>query len=133
MTRVLVVEDDALTNSEIVAELEKLGFEVVHTQDGREGLALATAGGFDLITLDRLLPSMDGLAIVETIRHAGWETPVLMISALGDVDERIRGLRAGGDDYLTKPFSFGELSARLDALVRRAQQTGSPTVLSVGD
>ncbi len=121
-----------MTADEIVAELTAHGFEVERVADGREGLLLAATGGFDAITLDRMLPSMDGLAIITVLRGAGIETPVLMISALSDVDERVKGLRAGGDDYLTKPFASEEMSARLEVLLRRRGAPPDP-VLRVGE
>ena len=102
--------------------------------DGREGLVRAASGDYDVITLDRMLPGLDGLAIVTTLRRIGVATPVLMLSALSDVDERVRGLRAGGDDYLTKPFASDEMAARVEVLLRRRQQPASnETVLRVGD
>lgn len=119
MPKILVVEDDSTTGREIVAELSQHGFEVEWVADGREGLLRAASGAFDAVTLDRMLPNVDGLTIVTLMREAGLDTPVLMISALSDVDERVRGLRAGGDDYMTKPFASEELSARLEVLLRR--------------
>jgi two-component system OmpR family response regulator len=115
MMRVLAIEDDETTAKEIVAELSAHGFSVDWAADGREGLMRAASGDYDAITLDRMLPGLDGLAIVGLLRGAGVETPVLMISALSDVDERVKGLRAGGDDYLTKPFASEEMTARLEA------------------
>jgi two-component system OmpR family response regulator len=105
MARILTIEDDAVTAREIVAELQTGAHEVEWVGDGREGLARALTESFDAITLDRMLPGLDGLAVVTELRRAGVDTPVLMISALSDVDARVRGLRAGGDDYLTKPFA----------------------------
>src|SRR5471030_1307959 len=119
MTRILTIEDDAVTAREIVAELSNHGLEVDWVDNGREGLARAVSGDYDLITLDRMLPELDGLAIVTTLRTMGVATPILMISALSDVDERVRGLRAGGDDYLTKPFASDEMAARVEVLLRR--------------
>jgi two-component system OmpR family response regulator len=133
MARVLTIEDDETTAREIVAELTGRGFEVEAVADGREGLVRAAAGGFDAITLDRMLPGLDGLAILRVLRESGVETPVLMISALSDVDERVRGLRAGGDDYLVKPFEVEEMSARLEALLRRRRAPERQTVLRVAD
>jgi len=133
MARVLVVEDDPATGREIVAELEQHGFEVDWVQDGRDGLTRATAGGFDAVTLDRMLPNVDGLTIVTAMRNAGQDTPVLMVSALSDVDERVRGLRAGGDDYMTKPFASEELSARLEVLLRRRGGLVRDQALRVAD
>src|SRR5579871_5081918 len=119
MPKILAIEDDATTGKEIVAELEQHGFEVDWSADGAEGLERALSGGYAAVILDRLLPNVDGLAIVTALRGAGLEIPVLMISALSDVDERIRGLRAGGDDYMTKPFASEEMAARLEVLLRR--------------
>ena len=119
MTRILAIEDDETTAREIVAELSRHGFEVEWVADGREGLVRAVSGEFDAVTLDRMLPGVDGLTIVSVMRSAGIDMPVLMISALSDVDERVRGLRAGGDDYMTKPFASEEMAARLEVLLRR--------------
>jgi len=119
MPKILAIEDDPTTGREIVAELEQHGFSVEWVEDGRSGLARAVSGAFDAVILDRMLPRLDGLAIVTEMRKADVDVPVLMVSALSDVDERIRGLRAGGDDYLTKPFASEELTARLEVLLRR--------------
>ena len=134
MLRVLTIEDDEIAANEIVRELECRGFSVHWTSNGREGMAHALNDEYDVITLDRMLPGVDGLTILTTIRSIGITTPVLMLSALGDVDERVRGLRAGGDDYLTKPFDSEEMAARLDVLLRRrmAPLAPSETVLVVG-
>jgi len=134
MTRILTIEDDAVTAKEIVAELSSHGLDVDWVDNGREGLVRAVSGGYDLITLDRMLPEVDGLAIVTTLRALGIATPILMISALSDVDERVRGLRAGGDDYLSKPFASDEMAARVEVLLRRRNPvTESETVLRVSD
>ncbi|HEX4712571.1 response regulator transcription factor [Phenylobacterium sp.] len=133
MPKILAIEDDATTGKEIVAELEQHGFVVEWTTDGRDGLARALSGEFDAVILDRLLPRMDGLAIVTEMRGEMVDIPVLMISALSDVDERIRGLRAGGDDYMTKPFASEELAARLEVLLRRRQAAPRQLSLSVAD
>jgi len=132
--RVLTIEDDPLTADEIIAELEQGGFTVEWVSNGRDGLVRAMGGEHDIITLDRMLPGLDGHTILTTMRTAGIQVPVLMLSALGDVDERIRGLRAGGDDYLTKPFHRGELAARVGVLLRRrsSQSSNDTTVLEVG-
>jgi two-component system OmpR family response regulator len=132
MARILTIEDDAVTAGEIVAELQIHGNQVDYVSSGSEGLQKALSGSYDVITLDRLLPELDGLTLVKRLREAGVRTPVLMISALSDVDERIRGLRAGGDDYMTKPFAPDEMAARIEVLLRRepAQQE---TVLRVDD
>lgn len=133
MARVLTIEDDETTAKEIMAELSSHGFSVDLVTDGRSGLNKALKGEYDAITLDRMLPRMDGLTIVTKLRSAGIDTPVLMISALSDVDERIRGLRAGGDDYLTKPFASEEMAARLEVLVRRRTNSNKDSILSVED
>ncbi len=130
-TRVLVIEDDPETAGEIVAELSSHGFEVDWAATGNDGLARAGSGTYDVMTVDRLLPEVDGLSIVENIRSNGIKTPVLVLSALAEVDDRVRGLKAGGDDYLTKPFALVELSARVDALLRRPADPRE-TVLRVG-
>jgi two-component system, OmpR family, response regulator len=133
--RVLTVEDDAVTANEITAELGRRGFKVTWIDNGRDGMAHAMSSDYDIVTLDRMLPGVDGLSIVTAMRTIGIQTPVLMLSALGDVDERVRGLRAGGDDYLTKPFDPDELAARLEVLLRRRQNHGGgpETNLRVGD
>lgn len=134
MSRILTIEDDAVTAKEIVAELQSHGFEVDWVDNGREGLVSAVSGNYDLITLDRMLPELDGLAIVTTLRAIGVVTPILMISALSDVDERVRGLRAGGDDYLTKPFAPDEMAARVEVLLRRKSPAREfETTLNVAD
>ncbi|WP_145131260.1 response regulator transcription factor [Pseudomonas sp. URMO17WK12:I11] len=133
MPRVLTIEDDAVTGQEIVAELNSHGLDVDWADNGREGLAKAIAGGYDLITLDRMLPEVDGLTIVTTLRNLKIATPILMISALSDVDERVRGLRAGGDDYLTKPFASDEMAARVEVLLRRNSVPMTQTRLQVAD
>jgi two-component system OmpR family response regulator len=132
MARILTIEDDEVTAREIAAELQGAGNQVECTSDGSVGLARALAGGYDAITLDRMLPGMDGLQVVSELRRAGVGTPVLMISALSDVDARVRGLRAGGDDYLTKPFAPEELAARVEVLLRRGAGVRE-TALRVGD
>ncbi len=133
MARVLVIEDDAATAQEIVTELDAHGHEVLHADNGDLGLERATREPFDLITLDRMLPGIDGLTLVEHLRERRIHVPVLMISALSDVDERIAGLRAGGDDYLTKPFASNEMAMRVEVLLRRqAQQPPEEAILRVG-
>jgi len=125
MTRVLIVEHDPQTMKEIVAALSDHGFAVDSAGTGRDGLMKAAAGSYDAIVLDRMLPGrLDGLGMLATLRIGGIEAPVLILSALSGVDERVRGLRAGGDDYLTKPFDCMELTARLDVLLRR--RAGAP-------
>jgi two-component system OmpR family response regulator len=134
MSRVLTIEDDEITANEIIAELQSRGFSVDWVDNGREGMMRAMSDEYDVITLDRMLPGVDGLTILTTMRSIGIQTPVLMLSALGDVDERVRGLRAGGDDYVTKPFDPEEMAARLEVLLRRRQASVPQveTTLSVG-
>jgi two-component system, OmpR family, response regulator len=134
MSRVLTIEDDEITANDIVRELRTRGFSVDWVDNGRDGMARAMSDEYDLITLDRMLPGVDGLTILTTMRSVGVQTPVLMLSALGDVDERVRGLRAGGDDYLTKPFDPEEMTARLEVLLRRRQSSAaqSETALRAG-
>jgi two-component system, OmpR family, response regulator len=129
---VLLIEDDTEAAPFLVKGLRESGYTVEHVADGRDGLFRATDGKFDLIVTDRMLPHVDGLAIIERLRAAGIGTPVLVLSALGSVDDRIRGLKAGGDDYLTKPFAFAELLARIEALLRRPSAPHS-TRLKVED
>jgi len=133
MPRILVIEDDDVTAREIAAELASHGIDADRVADGREGLRRAADPCYDAITLDLMLPGMDGLSVVTQLRGQGIATPVLMISALSDVNERVRGLRAGGDDYLTKPFAPDEMVARVDVLLRRHRQQGQQTLLSVAD
>ena len=131
MTRVLLIEDDGETAGEIVAELTDRGFQVEWSSDGVDGLAKAREMRPDAMIVDRLLPGMDGLSVIEALRREQVRTPVLVLSALGAVDDRVRGLRAGGDDYLTKPFAVVELIARVEALLRRPAETRE-TTLRVG-
>lgn len=132
--RVLVVEDDPHTAAFIVKGLSEDGHRADRANDGKNGLFLATTESYDALVLDRMLPGIDGMTLLRTLRGAGNRTPVLMLTALGDVDHRVEGLRAGADDYLTKPFAYSELSARLDSLARRGTVGGSePTCLQVGD
>lgn len=132
--RVLVIEDDHDVASYLNKGLRESDYVVDHAEDGKEGMMLAASEGYDVMIVDRMLPGMDGLNIIKTIRATGNQTPVLILSALGDVDARVEGLRGGGDDYLTKPFSFTELLARLDALARRTRSGGdAETVLKVAD
>lgn len=133
MPRILVIEDDEVTARDIVAELSAHGIEADWVADGHEGLRRAADTAYQAITLDLMLPGVDGLGVVTAMRAQGIATPVLMISALSDVDERVRGLRAGGDDYLTKPFAPDEMLARVDALLRRHRQQAQLTVLRVAD
>lgn len=131
MTRVLLIEDDQEIADEIKAVLDHHGFDIDWAATGTEGLEKARAGGAAALIVDRLLPEMDGLQIIEALRQEGVRTPVLVLSALGTVDDRVRGLRAGGDDYLTKPFATVELIARLEALLRRPADIRD-TTLRVG-
>jgi two-component system OmpR family response regulator len=133
MTRILAIEDDETTAREIMDELGNHGFEVEWAGNGQEGLDRALSGQYDLITLDRMLPFVDGLTIVTAMREQNIDTPVLMISALSDVDERVDGLRAGGDDYLVKPFASEEMAARVEVLLRRQNRTERQTKLRVAD
>lgn len=119
MPKILTIEDDELIADDIVRTLSSSGFSVDVARTGREGMAKVMAGDYDVVTLDRMLPDLDGLTIVATMRGVGMETPVLVMSAMSDVDHRIQGLRAGGDDYLTKPFSPEEMFARIEVLLRR--------------
>jgi two-component system OmpR family response regulator len=116
-----------------VKGLQESGYTVDHAADGREGLFRATEGQFDLVVTDRMLPHLDGLAVIEHMRRKGLTTPVLVLSALGSVDDRVTGLKAGGDDYLTKPFAFAELLARIEALLRRRSSAPQATRLKVED
>src|SRR5260221_8552650 len=131
MAKVLLIEDDSETAEEITAELSDRGFEVEWSANGIEGLDKARSSQPDAMIVDRLLPGMDGLTVIEALRKDEVRTPVLVLSALGGVDDRVRGLRAGGDDYLTKPFALVELVARLEALLRRPVETRE-TRLRVG-
>lgn len=131
--RLLLIEDDAEAARYLARGLGESGYEVEVAADGRVGRERALAGDHDLIIADRNLPHVDGLTIVQMLRAAGKTTPVLILSALGSVDDRIEGLRAGGDDYLIKPFAFDELLARIEALLRRGQGAAVLTRLKVGD
>jgi two-component system OmpR family response regulator len=132
--KILLVEDNERVAQFVRKGLHEEGNVVDYADNGRDGLFLASSERYDAIVLDRMLPGgIDGLAIIEALRKTGNKTPVLILSALADVNERIQGLRAGGDDYLTKPFAFGELAARIDALVRRSQDAEVQTVLTTGD
>ncbi|HEY2347266.1 MAG TPA: response regulator transcription factor [Xanthomonadaceae bacterium] len=132
--RILIVEDDPHTAAFIAKGLTEDGHTVDQADNGRDGLFLATTETYDAIVLDRMLPAVDGLTVLRTLRGAGNATPVLVLTALGDVDHRVEGLRAGADDYLVKPFAYAELSARIDSLLRRRQSTSAETTeLRVGD
>ena len=130
---ILLIEDDTEAAKFLVKGLRESGYAVDHAADGREGLFRATEGQFDLVVTDRMLPHIDGLAIIQLMRQKGITTPVLVLSALGTVDDRVRGLKAGGDDYLTKPFAFAELLARIEALSRRRSSVPETTKLRVAD
>ncbi len=131
--RILVVEDDAEAAGAMVRGLSEAGNEVVHAPDGAYGLIEAQKGGFDVLIVDRMMPRLDGVGMVETLRGMGDQTPVLFLSALGEVEDRVTGLKAGADDYLVKPYAFAELTARVEALARRRETGGVQTVLKVGD
>jgi two-component system OmpR family response regulator len=132
--KVLLVEDNERVSSFVKKGLTEAGHSIDHADNGRDGMFLAAGESYDAIVMDRMLPGgIDGLGIIAALRKTGSRTPILILSALSDVDERIRGLQSGGDDYLVKPFAFGELLARLDALQRRAQVGTSETTLTVGD
>src|SRR5919199_1929035 len=131
--KLLVIEDDHETAAYLVKGLSESGYTVDRAGDGREGLFLATTGRYDAIVLDRMLPGMDGLALLGALRAARIHTPALILSALGSVDDRVKGLRSGGDDYLVKPFAFSELLARLEALLRRGTGPSAATRLRVAD
>ena len=130
--KILVVEDDATTADYIAGGLEEKGFVVDRATDGRDGLFHATDGKYSAIVLDRMLPGMDGLSVLSAIRAAGIETPVIVLSALGSTDERVKGLKAGSDDYLPKPFAFSELLARIEALQRRGGAPSNAVETSLG-
>ncbi|MBN1239824.1 MAG: response regulator transcription factor [Gammaproteobacteria bacterium] len=133
--RVLIIEDDREVASFVQKGLTEAGWNVDHADNGKDGLFLATTENYDALIVDRMLPGVDGLAVIRTLRASNDETPALILSALGEVDDRVKGLKAGGDDYLVKPFAFSELLARLEALIRRsaARGGGAETVLEIGD
>jgi two-component system OmpR family response regulator len=132
--RLLLLEDDAVSAEYLCGALREAGHSVDHAADGLVGLNRALAGEYDVLIVDRMLPSLDGLSAIETFRKAGRDTPVLILSALDGVDERVAGLRGGGDDYLTKPFAFAELLARVEILAHRRRGAGAPdTTLRVAD
>ena len=132
--KVLLVEDNERVATFMKKGLIEAGHTIDHADNGRDGMFLAASEPYDVVVMDRLLPgSVDGLGIIAALRKAGSKIPILILSALSDVDERIRGLQSGGDDYLVKPFAFGELLARLDALVRRAQDNSAETTLVLDD
>jgi two-component system OmpR family response regulator len=131
--KILLVEDDAETATYLKRALGESGHGIDHTASGRDGLMLAAADPYDVIILDRMLPQVNGLTILRAIRAAGVKTPVLILTALGGIDDRVEGLEAGGDDYLVKPFAFAELQARLNALARRPAPRDAPTAFVVAD
>ena len=131
--RILLIEDDAEMRALLRKSLEEAGFVVSWAGAGRDGLFEATGGGYDAIVLDRMLPDIDGLAVLKSVRAAGVSTPVLFLTAMSAVDDRVEGLKAGADDYLVKPFSFAELQARLEALLRRPAPQEAETRLVCGD
>jgi two-component system OmpR family response regulator len=133
--RILIIEDDQEVASFIQSGLLQAGWNVDHADNGKDGLFLATTENYDALIVDRMLPGVDGLAVIRTLRASDIRTPALILSALGEVGDRVAGLKAGGDDYLVKPFAFAELSARLEALLRRAGESsdGQETRLNVAD
>ncbi|HLS82863.1 MAG TPA: response regulator transcription factor [Steroidobacter sp.] len=131
--RLLLIEDDLQAAEYLVRGLRENGYEIEHSADGDDGLRRATSADWEVIIADRQLPQGDGLSVVQALRERGDRTPVLILSALGTVDDRVLGLRAGGDDYLTKPFAFSELLARIEALRRRASAATHATRLKVAD
>ena len=131
--RILIVEDDEKIASFVAKGLKQNGFAVDHAADGEEGLDLASAISYDAAILDLMLPRLDGLSLLRRLRQQKIRTPVLILSARANVDDRVLGLQSGGDDYLTKPFAFSELLARVQALIRRAGQGGEPTTLTLAD
>lgn len=134
MLKILVIEDDQQLNQFVSRGLEQAGYVVDRCDNGKDGLMLAVSEAHDLIIVDRMLPGVDGLTIIRTLRASNLTTPVLVLSALGEVEQRVEGLRAGSDDYLAKPFAFEELQARVEALLRRGQQSVEPvTIIELGD
>jgi len=131
--RILVIEDDRDAADYLIKAFREVGHVADACTDGEEGLAMALAGAYDVLIVDRMLPKMDGLVVIGTLREKGVETPALILSALGQVDDRVKGLRAGGDDYLPKPYSFSELLARVEVLSRRRGHRSEETVLRVGN
>src|ERR1043165_3224083 len=131
--RLLVIEDDRDAADYLVKAFREVGHVADAATDGEDGLAMALDGQYDVLIVDRMLPKRDGLALIGTLRGKGIETPALILSALGQVDDRVKGLRAGGDDYLPKPYSFSELLARVEVLARRRVGRSEETVLRVGD
>jgi two-component system, OmpR family, response regulator len=131
--RLLIIEDDREAAEYLIKAFREVGHVADCASDGEEGLAMALDGEYDVLIIDRMLPKRDGLAVIGTLRAEGIETPALILSALGQVDDRVKGLRAGGDDYLPKPYSFSELLARIEVLARRRSGRGEETVYRVAD
>lgn len=131
--KILLIEDDPETASYVVNGLTEEGYVVDHAASGRDGLFLAADGSYDCLVVDRMLPGIEGLAVVKTIRGAGVKTPVLFLTTMGGIDDRVEGLKSGGDDYLIKPFAFAELLARLEALMRRPPMAQIEPVLRISD
>ncbi len=131
--KILIIEDDKATAEFVAKGLQDAGYQTGHAEDGVRGLEMAKSGTFDLAVVDIMLPGLDGFAVIRGIREAGIEMPLLVLSAKDSVESKISGLDCGGDDYLAKPFSFGELLARIQALLRRAARAAEPTRLTVGD
>lgn len=131
--RILVIEDDRDTAAYIVKGLKESGHSVDHAENGKDGLFLSLDNDYDAMVVDRMLPGLDGLSIIQTLRNSGNNTPALILSALGEINDRVHGLRSGGDDYVVKPFAFSELLARLEALVRRTDSDAPVTHIRVGD
>ncbi|HED17847.1 MAG TPA: response regulator transcription factor [Gammaproteobacteria bacterium] len=131
--RILVIEDDIETASYIAKGLKEHSHVVDQASDGKDGLFMALENEYDIIILDRMLPALDGLSILKTLRNSEHQTPVIILSALGEVDDRVEGLKAGGDDYLVKPFAFSELLARIEALLRRGEMKPDTSMLKLAD
>jgi len=131
--KILIIEDDPVASDYLAKALNEKGHVTDQVADGMEGLMRANSEPYDALIVDRMLPSLDGLSIIETLRKAGKETPVMIVSALDAVDERVRGLRSGGDDYLVKPYAFAELLARLDIMVNRRGAPSEETTIQVAD
>jgi two-component system OmpR family response regulator len=131
--RILVIEDDEEAAAYMVKGLKESGYVVDHAADGKAGMVQAIGGGYDALIVDRMLPGLDGLSIIQAVRATGSKTPALILSALGAVDDRVKGLKAGGDDYLTKPYAFSELLARVEVLLRRGTGSSVEVKLRVGD
>lgn len=133
MLRILIIEDDCETAAYTAKGLREDGHRVETAANGPDGLEIASGGGFDVLVVDRMLPELDGLSLVRTLRAGGDRTPVLFLTALGSVGDRVKGLNSGGDDYLVKPFAFAELRARIEALARRRSPSAAETDFTIGD